>query len=157
VLFSDNDCSNVAMAQISTTGCNDGTQFSCSSDADTLPSLPNIGFTQFDNDACTLNPYNAPTVALFASGCAESKMFSCGTVNGTQAGTLSIYTDSTGKGLCPAGKNVDTTQLVGNCVEGRIFTCEYAPPSNNSASGVASSAIAMIFAAFVALIAGRSL
>jgi hypothetical protein len=146
------------MAQFQATGCNGGTQVSCGGNAAAFPaSLPTKGWTEYDRDDCTTDPYNAPSTIVFADGCVRSSKFDCVTVNGTSAATYTEYSDSTNKGLCTTQTD-SLTQFTGQCAEGRIFSCTLTPPSGgNAASSVSVSVVVMIVAAFVAMIAGRSL
>jgi hypothetical protein len=158
VFYTDNMCSTIGMAQYQSTGCNNGMQITCGSNAASFPdSVPTKGFMEYDRDDCTVDPNNAATTTVFADGCVNSNKFQCVTVNGTAAATWTEYNNMDGKGLC-TDQTDQYTQFTGSCVEGRVFSCDITPPSGgNSAAAASVSAIVMIVAAFVAMIAGRSL
>jgi len=170
-VFTDAACtgSNLVRASVRATGCNNGVSLSCNGVSSTFPStLPNIGIIQYDNTACTVNPKAAPSVSLYATGattaigtCFDSNTFTCqSTSNGTTA-TFSTYADATGKGLCTGSPVYTNTQAAVstacNAATSQVYTCQFVPGGLNAASSVSVSAVAMIFAAVLALVASRSL
>jgi len=167
--FTDDACtgSSLVRASVRNTGCNNGVSLSCSGVSSTFPSsLPNIGIIQYDNSACTVNPKNAPSVSLFATGattanptCFDSNTFTCQSTNNGTTATYTTFSDSTGQGLCTT-QVYQNTQVAASTVcnsNQQVYTCQFVPGGLSAASSVSVSAIAMIVAAFVALVASRSL
>lgn len=157
-VFSDSGCSTIYNAAVSPINvCKNGVQTaSCPSGAATFPSLPTTGSLQYSNDDCS---GALQSTTYTTSACFNSATFVCGTINGTTMATVSSFVDTTNKGLCSNTAAMTKSYLADatTCYNGKKYNCAFNPTPIAAASASASSVVAMIVAAVLAVFATRSL